>query len=218
MNKIFCIGLHKTGTSTLHELAIRSKYKSIHSVNWQRNIPVINKYKFFCDGGSHYNDLNEFNYKTLVNIYPNCKFVINIRDIRPWIISKCKHAGWNEDTNIIYSYVIPQHDSWTWRIKSLSNIKHFIDHYCDWYIKVIEYFMDKKDKAIIVDIEKQYNVDKLKTLLNNPTMIMVHVNKSKKKNLKLPNIVLSYIDFIINDENREKIEKLKFLIEEFDKK
>jgi len=218
MVKIFCIGLHKTGTTTLHKLALNSKLRSIHSVRWQHNIPVINKFDFLCDGGSHYNDVNEFDYKTLMKLYPNCKFIINIRDLKKWIISKCKHIGWNESTDILDEYTEPKHDKTTWLRKSLSNISHFIKHYCDWYIKVINFFMDKKNKAIIVNIEDKYNIDKLKVLLNNPKMVMVHENKDKQPKAVLPQVVLDHIDYEINVVNIEKYNELKRLISKYEEK
>lgn len=215
MVKIFCIGLHKTGTSTLCDLATSARFNAIHSTKWQRNIPIINKYNFFCDGGSHYNGLNEFDYVTLMNLYPDSKFIINIRHIRSWIVSKCKHAGWNKETNIINEDIVPYHDKIVWRKKSLKNISLFIQHYCDWYIKVISYFMDKKDRAIIVDIENDYNIDKLKKMLNAPQINISHKNKSDPK-IKLSDLTMKHIDYEINEVNRDKLYLLELLINQFD--
>ena len=217
MVKIFCIGLHKTGTSTLHDLAINAKFNSIHSTKWQKNIPMINKYNFLCDGGSHYNGLNEFDFITLIKLYPDSKFIINIRNIKSWIISKCKHAGWNKDTVIINDDITPYHDKIVWRKKSLKNISLFIQHYCDWYIKVISYFMDKKDRAIIVDIENNYNIDKLKNFLKAPKMNISHKNKSDPK-IMLSDLTMQHIDYEINVVNADKLQTIENLIKQYNEK
>lgn len=46
-NKFFCIGLHKTGTSTLHQIALDNKLKSTHSTDWHNNENKIKLYDFF---------------------------------------------------------------------------------------------------------------------------------------------------------------------------
>lgn len=91
--KYFCIGLHKTGTSTLHHIALNNKLKSIHSVDWANDENKIKLYDFFSDGGSHYNKINEIDYEYLYSTYTDSIFIINIRDPKSWIISKLKHAG-----------------------------------------------------------------------------------------------------------------------------
>lgn len=217
MVKIFCIGLHKTGSSILYDLAMNANLNAIHSTNWQRNIPLINKYDFLCDGGSHYNGLNEYDFISLMNLYPDSKFIINIRHIRNWIVSKCKDAGWNKDTKFIDEDIVPHHDDYVWRKKSLKNISLFIQHYCDWYIKVISYFMDKKDRAIIVDIENNYNIDKLKTWLNVSNINISYKNKSNiNANVMLSDLTMEHIDYEINIVNRDKLYLLELLINGYD--
>jgi hypothetical protein len=44
---ICCIGLHKTGTSTLHQIAFDNKLKSTHSTDWYNNENKIKLYDFF---------------------------------------------------------------------------------------------------------------------------------------------------------------------------
>ena len=69
-------------------------------MDWQNNQEKIKLYDIFCDGGSHYNNINEIDYEYLYSKYPNSIFIINIRPVRSWIISKLKHAGWHKNTII----------------------------------------------------------------------------------------------------------------------
>lgn len=45
--KYFCIGLHKTGTSTLHQMAFDNEFKSTHSTDWHNNEKKLNYMIFF---------------------------------------------------------------------------------------------------------------------------------------------------------------------------
>ena len=67
---------------------------------------------FFCDGGCHYNNINEIDHEYLYSKYMNSIFIVNIRDPKSWIISKLKHAGWDESTIIIPDSKLIIHDKW----------------------------------------------------------------------------------------------------------
>ena len=82
--------------------------------------------------------------------YPNSIFIINIRPVRSWIISKLKHAGWHENTITTTDNKLTIHNNW--KKKTKQNIRLFICHYFDRYIKILEYFLNKQDKGYIVDI------------------------------------------------------------------
>ena len=114
--KIFCIGLHKTWPSSLHDMASHSKFKSTHSTGWLLDNWIISNFNFFCDGGSHYDNIKEFKYIALSKQYPDAKFIISIRDLEPWIISKLKHGGWDMNTTLVGDAEKYRHVDW--RIKS----------------------------------------------------------------------------------------------------
>ena len=209
-NKYFCIGLHKTGTSTLNQIALDNKLKSTHSTDWQNNENKIKLYDFFCDGGSHYNNINEIDYEYLYSKYTNSIFIINIRDPKSWIISKLKHAGWNKSTILIPDSKLIIHNKW--REKTLINISLFICHYFDRYIKILEFFLNKKNKVCIVNVVSK-KIENLKLLFNNVNK-NVHKNKSDNKNLS--NEIIKFIDNEINIVNKDKYEKLVLLLEQYD--
>jgi hypothetical protein len=210
--KYFCIGLHKTGTSTLHKIALNNKLKSTHSTNWQYNEKKIKKYDFFCDGGSHYNNIYEIDYEYLHSKYPNSIFIINIREPRSWIISKLKHAGWDEKT-----VVVPDNKSknqYNWKKKTKRNISLFICHYFDRYIKILEYFLNKQDKGYVVDIVSG-KVENLKLLSNNNENSNQNVHEKKGNNKNLSNEIIEFIDNEIYIVNKNKYEKLELLLQQY---
>jgi len=208
--KYFCIGLHKTGTSSLHEYAKNNKLKSTHSTDWQNNTKEIYNFDFFCDGGSHYDNQNEIDYHNLHKTYLNSVFIINIREIKSWIISKLKHAGWRINTEIIPNRNFYKHNQW--REKSMNNIKLFITHYYNRYIKILEYFLNKQDKAYIINISNN-RIKNLKIIFNCDNLNMYHANKGNKNNLSKK--VLDFIDNEIYVVNKDKQEKLLSLINQY---
>lgn len=140
----------------------------------------------------------------------NSIFIVNIRDPKSWIISKLKHAGWDESTIIIPDNKLIIHDKW--REKTLINISLFICHYFDRYIKILEFFLNKKNKVCIVNVVSG-KIENLKLLLKNVNQ-NVHKNKSGNKNLS--NEIIKFIDNEINIVNKDKYEKLVLLLEQYD--
>jgi hypothetical protein len=209
-NKIFCIGLHKTGTCSLHEIAKSHGLNSTHSTNWQNNFNQINQFDFFCDGGSHYDNQKEIDFQLLDEKFENSKFIINIRSVKPWVISKLKHVGWTRDTIIQQDKDKYLHDEW--RIKSKKNISLFIDHYYNRYIKIFEYFINKPQQAYYVDICAN-EIEDLKLLLQNSEMHIAHANKNRR-NVILSQEVLEFIDSQILA-CKSKSDKLNLLIGNF---
>ena len=199
MPKIFCIGLHKTGTSSLHHYAKNSNLNSTHSINWNNNFIKINSYDFFCDGGSHFNNTDkEFNFIDLYTRYPDSKFILQTRDTKKWVISKCKHCGWENNTVLEINDITKlKHD--TWRYKSILNIEKFITHKIVYESKVMDFF-EKNDKSRLLIIDVTTNKDSC-AILNKFLGINViseipHVNKCQSIS-ELSTIVINQIDKIL---------------------
>lgn len=140
----------------------------------------------------------------------NSIFIVNIRDPKSWIISKLKHAGWDESTIIIPDSKLIIHDKWT--EKTLINISLFICHYFDRYIKILEFFLNKKNKVCIVNVVSG-KIENLKLLLKN---VNQNVHKNKSGNTNLSNEIIKFIDNEINIVNKNKYEKLVLLLEQYD--
>lgn len=104
--RIFCIGLNKTGTVSLHEAFLILGFSSVHFISDKgENIKEIIK-------NNHENDekllkgLEEYNvysdwalpstnglFKEFDKQYPGSKFILNTRDLESWINSREKHVN-----------------------------------------------------------------------------------------------------------------------------
>ena len=165
--KVFCIGLHKTGTTSLYNLARMYGYKATHSTDWHFNPDKIEKFEFFCDGGSHFDNLGEFDFEHLFYQYPDALFILQTRDTRKWVISKLKHIGWNEKT-VIAPDDSSKIENNEWTYKSLLTIEKFLEHKNNYEKKVIDFF-EKKAPArfLVLDItDKKIQLQEMARLVH----------------------------------------------------
>ena len=95
--------------------------------------------------------------------------------------------------------------------KTQINISLFICHYFDRYIKILEFFLDKKDRGYIVNIVSG-KIENLKLLFKN---LNQNIHKNKGNNRKLSNEIIKFIDNEINIVNKNKYEKLVSLLEQY---
>jgi hypothetical protein len=97
--KYFVIGFHKTATTTMHELFLLNGIKSLHDNNWD-----LDNYDAFSDN----KDLTI--YTELCIKYPDAKFILNIRNMKGWILSRLNHG-------IIYKKLNEKdaRNNWTWK-------------------------------------------------------------------------------------------------------
>lgn len=184
-NKVFCIGLHKTGTTTLADYFKKYGFEATHTVDWQNNHNKLEQFEFFSDGGSHFDSINEFDFKQLAETYPNSKFILQTRDTEKWVISKLKHAGWNETTEIQPDDIEKiKHDDWTY--KSLLTVKKFIEHKFNYERKVKDFFeTHAPNRLLVIDVtnkEMQANeLNRLKTFLKLKSIGGVQLPHSNKR-------------------------------------
>ncbi len=163
--KVFCIGCHKTGTSSLEVFAKSVNLKTIHSCDWSTLNPtrsVLSKFDFFCDGGGHFWDPKSdedpnywgknHNISFLYDTYKdNCKFILNTRQLQDWLQSKMTHAGWRSNTTIRADTDNLRHDNW--KYKSINVIKEWIINRTKYHQQVINFFSDRgiSDQLLIID-------------------------------------------------------------------
>ena len=164
MDKVFCIGLHKTGTSSLCDLANKLGFRPLHSCNWASMSPqlsALSKYNFFADGGGHFwwksaEILEDFwgpchNVSFLHHHFPRARFILNTRSLDEWLRSKLYHAGWRYNTILTeQSRGLIAHD---WRVKSLSVVEDFVRCRIAYHAKVISFFRKKQREQQLLVID-----------------------------------------------------------------
>ena len=198
--KVFCIGLHKTGTTSIHEIAVKYGYKATHSTDWIFDSKKMEEFEFFCDGGSHFDNQNECDFESLFIHYSNSLFILQTRNARSWIISKLKHAGWTEQTTLELGdeKKICHND---WKYKSLLTIENLIRHKYNYEQKIFEFFI-KNDphRLLVIDITDKStqarDLARLSAFLDLRSIYKItlpHKNKAKNRT-GLSEEVLVFID------------------------
>jgi len=205
-NKIFCIGLNKTGTS------------SITDIFRQLNIPVApqRKGELLIKEVANNNFDNFINYvkyegvafqdvpcslpntfKILDKKFSNSKFILTIRDSpEAWYKSLTKaHAIRfgngkipNKSDLVKARYIYP---GWMWELNRISfntpeddiyNEDILIKHYVDHYNSVIKYFEAQPEKLLVVNLKETDAAKKICHFLNSKKVI----EKVPWKNKSLP--------------------------------
>lgn len=125
MRKIFCIGLNKTGTMSLHDALVVLGFRSLH---WggpaaralvRRALEDGKPLVTYLDGYDAYSDLEELTYNfTLVDAqYPGSRFILTIRMLDDWLDSRRRHVEKNRERRAAGKYGGPfldvDIDAWT---------------------------------------------------------------------------------------------------------
>ena len=141
--KYFVIGFNKTATTTMHELFLLNGIKSQHDNDWD-----LEKYDAFSDN-KHLSIYRELSIK-----YPDAMFILNIRNIKEWIVSRVNHGIiyktlYNNDIN---------HD-WIWKWTYPMSEQEILDNivWRNTHIKsVIYYFKYKQmtNQLLVLDVDQ----------------------------------------------------------------
>jgi hypothetical protein len=168
--KYFVIGFNKTATISMHELFLLNGLRSQHKNNWD-----LDMYDCFSDG-----ELNVLKDLNLTVKYPDAKFILNIRNMKDWIISAANHC-------IIYKIykgeIKEENAEWTWswfypvsEDMILSNIRERNNHIKE----VLEHFRQIANSLIILDIDNTNWVDFLCDQLNLKNKIRITAHTTKR--------------------------------------
>ena len=172
-NKIFCIGLNKTGTSSLHEAFKILNYKSIHRIGKEGNIKIIihqnyingNKLLKGIENYDAYSDWNNANtnflFKKLDEQYPKSKFVLNTRDIDGWLNSREKHV--KSIPELRNKQAENPENTW-YNIDKKAWVKDYREH----HRQVLNYFEDREDDLLIFNLFDGDSWEKICDFLNRP--------------------------------------------------
>ena len=165
--KYFVIGFNKTATSTFHSLFLNNNLTSQHASRWNTD-----KYVCFSDNGN----LN--NYKELDLKYENSVFILNVRELDKWLISRFKH-GLRSKTKPNWAYPYTREKCIDW-----------IKYREKYHMEILDYFTKRPDKIIIVNIEREGWIKYLCSQLHfmNNNIKSKNVNKTNNNNKNHQNI------------------------------
>lgn len=179
-NKIFCLGFQKTGTTSLCSMLNTLGYKTAHWGRHHRDLLAGNLTTNVFKNNDAFADLPlPLFYKELDEEYPNSKFILTIRDSGKWLKSCRKHQQWL---------------TWQWR-KPLAdteqfvygvthfNPKTFLSRYESHNQEILEYFKDRPDDLLVIDMTNGFEWSNLCEFLGHeiPEEEIPHKMKAKTK-------------------------------------
>ena len=189
--KVFGVGLHKTGTVSLRQAFRELGYKCflIQGAWFMERLNKRGEMEFnpYSDIDQHdaYADLPiPLFYRKLDKVCPGSKFILTVRDVKTWLPSVERHLriygyDWYStlpEGKLIHAYLralygIDRFDSEIFR-------KVFIKH----NESVIQYFKDRPEDLLIMNLEAGDGWEKLCHFLGKPmpNTPFCHLNKSVK--------------------------------------
>lgn len=200
--KIFIIGYNKTATTSINSLFNSLGYKSAHHpYKWKLksfqvfsdtgSVPFIkfDKGAIYNGNGSYdtQNKVTDFEvFIKLYNQYPDSIYILNTRSLKKWLISRYRHGFIKNNGG----------ENWAWPIDEKLTIKWIHDRE-KYYNNIFNFFSNKTEKLIIINIEKPFWQKELLSFLsikkNVPEII-----KNKTNNNVTPNGITSHVDDILN--------------------
>jgi hypothetical protein len=190
VNRVFGIGLSKTGTSSLNAAFELLGYQSWHwssahaartiwkEMNEDQHSPTLERYDALCDLPI------PILYKQLDHAYPGSKFILTLRNEETWLASIERHfsgvnrwySNWDSDP---FSHRIHKI---TWGRKDFEP-EQFLQRYRAHNAAVLEYFRWRPESLLTLRIDKGEGWQKICSFLGRPTpqLPFPHENKSAKE-------------------------------------
>lgn len=179
--KVFCIGFHKTGTTSM-EKALKMLGYRVTGGNWvkeegigevvlERALALVPQYDAFQDNPW------PILYQELDRAFPGSKFILTMRPPEKWFASMLKNFGTDRTPmrEWIYGVGHPQ-----------GNEAIYLERYNRHNREVLEYFADRPQDFLLMDLAAGDGWDKLCPFLGLPmrTDPFPHANTARKKFLK----------------------------------
>ncbi|MEZ5492639.1 MAG: sulfotransferase [Gammaproteobacteria bacterium] len=182
MNKVFGIGFHKTGTSSLA--------RALEILGYRVTGPNGSKDSEIADKALHmvYELADQFDafqdnpwplfYKELDKRYPGSKFILTVREPDSWIRSQVNYFGENSTPmrTWIYGVGCPA-----------GNEDIYLNRYNRHNKDVIDYFKDRHEDLLVIDITKKDCWEEICDFLGHeiPDVSFPHVNKTKVEKVSI---------------------------------
>ena len=176
-HKVFCIGFHKTGTTSLAR-ALRQLGYSVTGPNGTKD-PDIGRtaeqmiYRLAEQFDAFQDNPWPMFYKELDQKFPGSKFILTLRPSEAWIRSQVRHFGTRETPmrTWIYGIGCPQ-----------GNEAVYVERFERHNREVLSYFGNRKDDLLVMDFAKGDGWQKLAPFLGKeiPDLAFPHVNRAAK--------------------------------------
>ena len=197
--KVFCIGFHKTGTTSLGKALRILGYKvkgpfgvddpDIAEKVYELFPSIVDQYDAFQDNPW------PILYEELDEQYPDSKFILLVRDPELWLRSQIRHFGTRETP--MRKWIYGESSGCPVDNEEIY-LKRFNQHYADVY----EYFKVRSDDLLVMDLADGDGWDKLCSFLgcDTPRKPFPHANKANSRGQGFRNRIKRIIGLIFRPE------------------
>ncbi len=177
-SKVFCIGFHKTGTTSL-AVALNTLGYRVTGPNGVKDSNIENNVLLMAYDLAEQFDAFQDNpwpiiYREVDAKFPGSKFILTLRNSESWISSQVRHFGRKETPmrKWIYGVGCPEGNEDIY-------LKRFEDHNSD----VKNYFKDRPKDLLVLDLAKRDGWEKLCPYLGAdiPSVEFPHANKASDR-------------------------------------
>lgn len=192
-NKVFCIGLNKTGTSSIHKALELLGYKSVHHIerggesikdiiksNYDNGLNILNSIEYYDAFSDWSHPSTNILFKEFDKQYPNSKFILNTRDIDSWMNSRMKHL--KRTPNLKKKQRENPNNKWLKMDKTLWR-EEFEEHHNN----VRNYFKERPQDLLEFDVTKGDSWKKLCLFLNKeiPAIDFPRTNRASDQSRRI---------------------------------
>jgi hypothetical protein len=190
INKIWGVGLGKTGTSTLEVVLQRMGFRTLDLDEWETS-------KFIIDNVARgiYTFKTMENYDALTNAcryyyqcvdrhYPNSKFILTLREKESWLDSWEKHFNWwYKQKDVDESVILSVHNHFAMFGCYFFSRERFGDVYDMHHKNVRDYFAGRYNDCIEVDWTQEKDLSRLCNFLGREVsdLSIPWVNKAEDR-------------------------------------
>lgn len=177
-SKVFCIGFHKTGTTSLGS-ALRKLGYSVTGPNGTKDPDISRKVYTMAFSLVEQYDAFQDNpwpiiYRELDQRYPNSKFILTMRPADAWIRSQVRHFGTRETPmrQWIYGAGCPQ-----------GNEALYVERFERHNREVLAHFASRPGDFLVMDLARGHGWKELCLFLEKPVpdIPFPHANKSQER-------------------------------------
>jgi hypothetical protein len=181
LQKVFCIGFHKTGTTSMREALAVLGYR-VTGPNHVLDPDIAQKLDRVTAKLSHEYDAFQDNpwplvYRQMDALHPGAKFILTLRDEDRWFESALKHfRGKNTPMRaLIYGAPHPKGNETLYRERLRRHNR-----------EVMEYFKDRPDDLLVIDVTRDPSWDRLCAFLGKPVPAVPFPHANKRDHRPLP--------------------------------
>ena len=194
-SKVFCLGMNRTGSTSLYEYLLELGYNATHDPNWWywRVKSGLDQFDAYTDGYEGYKPWRTYPNLWLLQFwFPDAKFVINTRPLDAWLTSRLKHNSAN-------------YRKWKRKTDPHSLLKGWVRNRNHWHRKLIRFSEEYPEKTLWVNIHDPEASAMLKEFIAIKTDVALPHSNQINNNPEAAGQVNEFLDRYIREEDHQSI-------------